>query len=166
MSSPPPTTPRPLDPRVRTLWWITALLWAAAASAGAVAAELILVPEHAPPYWPVGWLARGVPVFAFALALLVPPLRYGRWRFALRAHDIWIRHGILWVTVSVIPYSRIQFADTEQGPLERLFGLSSLVVHTAAPGTSGRLPGLDATQAEELRERLARVQDPGADEPT
>jgi uncharacterized protein len=62
------------------------------------------------------------------------------------------------VTVSVIPYARIQFVDTRQGPLDRLFGLAQLVVHTAALGTSGRLPGLDASLAEQLRERLAAVE--------
>jgi len=67
--------------------------------------------------------------------------------------------------VSVIPYRRVQFVDTDQGPLERLLGLAQLVVHTASPGTAGWIPGLDAGQAEKLRERLARMV-PDDDDPS
>ena len=80
-----------------------------------------------------------------------------RWRYALREEDLWTRFGLLTVTVSVIPYRRLQFVDTRQGPVDRLFGLSELVVHTAALGTSGRLPGLDAAEAERLREVLSHI---------
>ncbi len=66
------------------------------------------------------------------------------------------------MTVTVVPFSRLQFVDTRQGPLDRLFRLAELVVHTAALGTSARLPGLDVDEAERLRERLAQVEDDGS----
>lgn len=143
----------PLDPRVRWAWWVSASI--AVVPVAAVAAVLLVVV-------PVPVIARGV-VAAVALATVlaaavVPAVRYRRWRYALRDRDLWIRKGVLWVTVSVIPYQRLQFVDTRQGPLDRAFGLAQLVVHTAALGTSGRLPGLDAEEAERLRERLAAVE--------
>jgi uncharacterized protein len=147
----------PLDPRVRMLWWV--------AGAGVVAQVGVvvgLVDLLAPLPFPRG-LLTGVILTVLGLGAAVLPLvRYRRWRYALRSDALWIRHGVLWVTVSVIPFSRLQFVDTRQGPLDRLFGLSQLVVHTAALGTSGRLPGLDAAEAERLRERLAEV-DPSDD---
>ena len=142
-----------LDPRVRSLWWT-------AGGLQAILFTLVIAPvdRFAPLPWPTWWLTGGVAVATLALAAIVPAIRYRRWGYALREGDLWIRQGVLWVSVSVIPYSRLQFVDTRQGPLDRLFGLSQLVVHTAALGTSGRLPGLDAAEAEQLRERLAAVE--------
>ncbi len=142
---------RPLDPRVRVLWWISGAVTLVVALVVAVAIGL-LVPDLNPALPPLLVLAVGGP-----LTVVVPWLRYRRWRFALREHDLWIRRGVVWRSTSVIPYARLQFVDTTQGPLDRMFGLSQLVVHTAAPGTSGQLPGLAWAEAEGLREQLARV---------
>lgn len=144
---------QPLDPRARTLWWITG-----AGMVAQVGVVVGLVDLFAPHPLRRGVLTGAALLVASLVAAIVPVLRYRRWRYALRPSDLWIRHGVLWVTVSVIPFSRLQFVDTRQGPLDRLFGLSQLVVHTAALGTSGRLPGLDASVAERLRERLADVE--------
>ena len=143
---------RPLDPRVRTVWWIVGgfmLLVAVSVAAGIGA--LFLDGSRR-------WLPALV-VFALGApaTVLIPWARYRRWRFALRERDLWLRSGVLWRSTSVIPYARLQFVDTTQGPLDRFFGLAQLVVHTAAPGTSGRLPGLALDDAEALREKLANV---------
>jgi uncharacterized protein len=149
---------QPLDRRVRLLWWLEAALAATAVTLVAAVVELL-----APPPWPRGALTAGVLTVAGTAAAVLPAIRYRHWGFALREQDLWIRFGLVWVTVSVIPYHRLQFVDTRQGPLDRLFGLAQLVVHTAALGTSGRLPGLDAHAAAELRERLARQEPDLAD---
>jgi membrane protein YdbS with pleckstrin-like domain len=148
---------RPLDPRVRLLWWTASALTLVVALVIAFVAGLPL---------PDGW--SGLPalvvfVAGTPLAVLVPWLRYRRWRFALRDDDLWIRRGVLWIHTSVIPFARLQFVDATQGPLDRMFGLARLVVHTAAPGTSGLLPGLATDEAERLRERLSRVRTMGDD---
>lgn len=142
---------RPLDPRVRLLWWTASALALVILLLAALAGGLLLDD---------GWAALPalvVFVFGTPLAVVVPWLRYRRWRFALRDDDLWISRGIIWRSTSVIPYARLQFVDTTQGPLDRLFGLAQLIVHTAAPGTSGQLPGLASAEAEALRERLADV---------
>jgi uncharacterized protein len=166
MTSATPTDPEPsslspaeetgirkLDPRVRSLWWVAGVL--NVLQLGIPVAFLDFVIPH-----PLrnGVITGGVVVALVIAAVVVPIVRYQRWRYALRAEDLWIRQGVLTVTVSIVPYRRLQFVDTRQGPLDRLFGLSQLVVHTAALGTSARLPGLDASEAERLRERLAKLE--------
>src|SRR5680860_1362146 len=79
----------PLDPRVRTAWWLEA-------AAGSPTISTIVAG-------------------AAICAGLVPVIRYRRWRYALRADDLWLRFGVLRTTVSVIPFSRLQFVDTRQG---------------------------------------------------
>jgi uncharacterized protein len=152
----------PLDPRVRILWRLAAGLRGVAWTGAAAPLEAFgrgrplgeaLLPEALPP----GWLTGAMAALWILVLIVVPGLRYRRWRYALRTDDLWIRRGILVHRISVIPYSRLQFVDTRQGPLERWFGLTELVVHTAAPGTSGLIPGLRAREAEALRETLARV---------
>jgi ElaA protein len=156
-----PVELRPLHPRVRLLWRITTglrgVFWTGLAAGietwgrGRTVVDA-LVPEALPP----GWITAGVAIFWILVLLVIPGVRYRRWRYALRPDDLWIRRGILVHRVSVIPYGRLQFVDTRQGPLERWMGLTELVVHTAAPGTSGLIPGLEAEEAEQLREALAR----------
>ena len=144
---------QPLDPRVRTLW--SAMAWVAAIPLGAAAGVVGLN---------VGSGVALAVATAFAAmtclaAAVGPALRYRRWRYALREHELEIHRGVLWTTVTVIPYSRLQFVDTKQGPVDRMFELASLVVHTAAPGTSGPLPGLSTATADRLRRRLSDVRE-------
>jgi uncharacterized protein len=157
--------PRRLDPRVRTYWWTRGAIRTVVVAVVVLAADLgIVLPRLLPAAWPPGLFAAAVTGLVLVLGAAVPPVAYERWRFALRERDLWIRRGIVVRSVSVIPYRRLQFVDTEQGPLARMMGLAELVVHTAAPGTAGRVPGLDAEEAERLRERLAHLE-PDHDEP-
>jgi uncharacterized protein len=56
-----------------------------------------------------------------------------------------------------IPLDRVQHVDTRQGPLERAFGLSNVIVYTAAGlSADGSIPGLDEEQAAHLRDALSR----------
>ncbi len=149
---------RPLHPRVRQVWWATGALILLIALAPTVAFEFFVARRlDLPPLLTLG-LVFGVGTL---LAGAVPVLRYRRWRYALREEDLWIQRGIFVVRTTVIPYSRLQYVDTRQGPFDRLLGLAQLVVHTAAAGVSGRVPGLLTDEAEGLRERLARL-DPEA----
>lgn len=144
---------RALHPRVRGLWWCSGVL-----SVLQLCIPVGILDVLVPHPWRNGAITLTVAAVGLVFAAVVPVIRYRRWRYALRAEDLWVRQGVLTVTVTVVPYRRLQFVDTRQGPLERLFGLSQLVVHTAAVGTSARLPGLEADEAERLRESLATLE--------
>lgn len=100
------------------------------------------------------WLAIASIVILASIAL--PPLRFRRWRYEIRARDILLSRGALFFVLTLIPFDRIQFVETRQGPLDRLFRLNQVVIFTAA-GRAGRIPGLDPSEAESLREELSRV---------
>jgi membrane protein YdbS with pleckstrin-like domain len=91
-----------------------------------------------------------------ALAAIIPPLRYRRWSYQVRAHDALISRGALFFVQQLIPFDRIQFVESRQGPLDRIFGLTQVVMYTAA-GRAGHVPGLSSADAEALREELTRV---------
>jgi membrane protein YdbS with pleckstrin-like domain len=59
-----------------------------------------------------------------------------------------------------VPASRVQHLDLKRGPLQRRYGLATLVIHTAGTRHSAvAVSGLDAADAERLRDRLAHQVD-------
>lgn len=142
---------RRLAPRVRTLWLIGGLLSTLPWVVTAAVVDLLL-PVDLPV--PTGVLTGVVFAALIAMVLITVPVRYRRWAYAVREDELWIRRGLVEITTTVIPFRRLQFVDTRQGPLERLLGLAEVVVHTASPGTAGRLVGLQLTDAERLRDHL------------
>lgn len=96
------------------------------------------------------------------LALVVPPLAYARWRYAYVGDLLLLRYGILFVEERAVPVKRMQHVDLVRGPLERLFGLATLVVFTAGnEGSAFRVPGLGAVDAQELRDRILEARGDG-----
>ena len=76
------------------------------------------------------------------------------WGYAERDEDLSVKHGVLFRSLVVVPYGRMQYVDVHSGPLEQLFRIASVHLHTASPGTSARIPGLPADEAARLRDRL------------
>lgn len=148
---------RTLAPRAVTLWRINALFWSVCVAAAAGTAEFFAsVP------WRPGLLAFLWAILALIYLVVVPPMRYRAWRYLLREDDLYLRHGILFRTTSIIPHARIQHVDTRHGPLDRWLGLSDVVVYTA--GTRGAIipiPALAADTAESLRDTLAHLSGTG-----
>jgi len=83
----------------------------------------------------------------------VPRLRWARWRWDINDEGIDIQHGTLATTRTLVPWVRVQHVDTRRGLFEQAFGLSTVVVHTAAG--SHTIPLLPAQEADELRTRIA-----------
>jgi membrane protein YdbS with pleckstrin-like domain len=97
-------------------------------------------------------------VLLVGLALLVFVVRRVRaWGYAEREDDLFVRRGVMFSRLSVIPYGRMQFIDVTAGPVERLFGLATVRMHTAAAASDARIPGLAADEAARVRDRLAEL---------
>lgn len=69
--------------------------------------------------------------------------------------ELLLTKGKLWHTFTVVPYGRIQFVDVKAGPIERLFGLKHVLLHTASSTSDATVRGLESATANELRQRLA-----------
>ncbi|MHB8682577.1 MAG: PH domain-containing protein [Acidimicrobiales bacterium] len=83
--------------------------------------------------------------------------RVRAWAYQERAEDLLVSRGVLVHRLSVVPYGRMQFVDVRAGPLERVFGLATVHLHTAAAASDARVPGLDREEAARLRDRLAQL---------
>lgn len=100
-------------------------------------------------------------VAAWLVALLViftfPARRVARWGYAMGEGQLRVARGWLFRTDTIVPFVRVQHIDVGQGPVERWFGLSHLIVHTSGTHNSTvTLPGLTSAQAATMRETIRR----------
>ncbi|GAA1871547.1 PH domain-containing protein [Brevibacterium marinum] len=105
----------------------------------------------------VPWLhAIWAVLVAFTVLLIVITLRQAKAiGYAERADDLLIRRGIMFHKATVVPYGRLQFVDVDAGPIDRMFGLASVKLHTASASTDATIPGLPRAEADRLRDSLA-----------
>lgn len=94
-------------------------------------------------------------LFVFLFVYLIPKLRYRRWRYEIFEQEIYIQHGILIKTRTIIPMIRVQHVDTEQGPILKKFRLATVSVSTAA--TTHQIPALLDEDASHLRDRISTL---------
>jgi membrane protein YdbS with pleckstrin-like domain len=150
-----------LDSRVRIVWLGGALLAALVAGTAAGAADRFTLELGL-------WVGPAVFAVFAVLGVSYALARYRVWRFDIEADAVTLERGVITRVSSVVPFVRVQHVDTQRGPVERLAGLSSVVVYTAGSrGADVTIPGLtperaDAMQAE-LR-RLAIENEPGEPE--
>ena len=104
--------------------------------------------------WPLVLLL--VPAVVLAWAWWVVGRQVRAMGYAERADDLLVRRGVMFRSIVVVPYGRMQFVDVEAGPLARKLGYSSVQLHTASPGTDASIDGLVPDEAARLRDRLAQ----------
>ena len=77
------------------------------------------------------------------------------WAYAEREDDLLVRSGIMFRRVVVVPYGRMQFVDVHAGPVDRMFGIARVQLHTASAASDAAIPGLVPAEAARLRDRLS-----------
>jgi membrane protein YdbS with pleckstrin-like domain len=109
----------------------------------------------------LGWVAA-VAAVAVAIAGSLAALWFARnrfrsWVYQERDEDLIVERGVLIHRLSVVPYGRMQFVDVSAGPIDRVFRLATVKLHTAAAASDARIPGLERDEAARLRDRLAAL---------
>ena len=64
--------------------------------------------------------------------VIYPIIEYKQWRYAITEDKVEIRHGIFFVTTTVIPIIRVQHITISRGPIYRKLGLSSVKIFLAS----------------------------------
>lgn len=105
-----------------------------------------------------GGFATGLMTTLVLLAIFVTaPRQHARMAYALGGDYLRVVRGFLFFTDTVVPFVRVQHIDVGQGPVERIFGLARVVVHTAGTHNSiVTLPGLSRADADMMRETIRR----------
>lgn len=92
-------------------------------------------------------------VVSFAVVFFAwPSIAVPRQGYSVRDKDVVYKKGVVWRSVTAIPYNRIQHVETSSTPLDRKFGIAALQIFTAG-GSGGdlKIHGLGADNAERLR---------------
>lgn len=139
----------------RSVWW-----WSSRSLALTVLFTAVLVTPALIWEPPRPWFLLSAAVVA-GLGLLVtavmPQWRYRVHRWEVTETAVYTSSGWVWQEWRVAPMSRIQTVDTERGPVQRLFGLSSVTVTTASAAGPIKIAGLDRQQATEVADQLTET---------
>ena len=138
----------PLHPNYVKVVRLGTLLFVLPFAIGALAMEI------------AGVLPRGsfvVPVLLLALYAIIrlPLRRYQARGYQMGGDRLRVVRGLLFQSDTVVPFGRVQHIDVHQGPIERGYGLATLILHTAGNhNASVALPGLGHEDALEMREEI------------
>lgn len=70
-------------------------------------------------------------VLAVVYIIASPALRYARYRYCIDEEAIRVIEGFIWVQEQIVPIERLHKIAKSQGPIARIFGLSTVEVTTA-----------------------------------
>ena len=91
-------------------------------------------------------------IFSLSDLLICPFFRYRRYRYRLDKDCIYIREGFLWTEETIVPLERLHKIALSQGPIDRFFGLTKVIVTTA--GGDAEINFLEYTVAQSITESL------------
>ena len=89
------------------------------------------------------------------------PIKYRKLAYAINQSCLLLHCGVIYTRVKAIPLSSIQYITIASSPLERLFGIRTLLVYAA--GSSLWIPGLPPEDALLLKRAL--IPEEGEDHP-
>lgn len=98
-----------------------------------------------------------VVVLAIAHTLVMPRWRYAVHRWEATPEAVYTQAGWFTQERRIAPISRIQTVDSERGPIEQLFELTTVTITTASAKGPLRIAGLDLATAERLVDELTAV---------
>lgn len=85
------------------------------------------------------------------------PRQVRAYAYAEREDDLLVRKGVMFRSLVVVPYGRMQFTDVTSGPLSRALGIAEVRLHTASASTDATVPGLATAEAARLKDRLTEL---------
>jgi len=148
-----------LPRRTLTMWRLATALITAAATlvVGGIGALLVPWLRGTTPSWPGSCAAMAVAAVGLVQFTRLP-LRWARTGYHLADRELWVQEGLWSRRLAILPYGCIQAVEAESGPLQRRYGLASVVVAT---GSYHRLclHNMDADSADAMHDRLMRARE-------
>jgi membrane protein YdbS with pleckstrin-like domain len=133
------------------LWRLVLGLWCV----GGLVVSMALAPvadEIGVPIWLAPVL---VVVLGVAAVVVIPRVRWRRWRYEVREDEIDLRAGLWTIRRTLVPIRRVQHVDTESSLLQTFYDLATVRFYTAAGATE--IPALRRDEAERVRSRIAEL---------
>lgn len=100
------------------------------------------------------WLLPAVLLALAVWALWLIPRQVRAIAYAELAEDLLVRKGVMFRSMTVVPYGRMQYVDVQAGPIARRMKIAQVQLHTASAGSDASIPGLPEDEAARLRDQL------------
>lgn len=134
-------------------WIFVAVVVVLATGGLIVAAKAEWIPSFWMP-WAIAAAAAVVLLLCWTAAFW-PRIEYRHTSYLVSELGLEIRKGVVWRSRVNVPRSRIQHTDVSQGPIQRRYGIATLVVHTAGTESSQvEISGLPLDRAHAIRDFL------------
>ena len=104
----------------------------------------------------VGGIISGILILFLIFVVFNFIKKQSRYAYAIREKDLIYKRGFLLSKTTVVSFNRIQHVSINRSVLDKWLDLSTLKIFTAGgSGSDVKIPGLDPTVAEKLKEALA-----------
>lgn len=102
----------------------------------------------------IGFVLLGIfPFYASWSIVFSPIILQKYWRYGFDPYFLRLKHGKFMRVDTVIPMTKIQYVEAEQGPILRKFGLYSLTIGTLS--SAHEIPALPEEEAFWIRDLIA-----------
>ena len=106
-------------------------------------------------YWIDAGAGMAILFIIGAMVWVIPQIRWSRWKYHIHEDYVEIQHGIVNIERTLVPTKKVQHVSTERGPIQRMYGMATISVHTAA--TTHQIPIIPDEEALEVRDRIAAL---------
>lgn len=104
------------------------------------------------------WIMALIWLVLFSLIFIVQIRGFRVKGYSIRKNDISYKSGLIFFSMTSIPFNRIQHCEVSQGPLARLFDLATVKVYTAGGASSDlSIGGLKKEEAHRLRDHISTL---------
>lgn len=144
----------PVSPKLVIVRYLSVLPWVILPAVGFLIAGIVIDADEQ--FLKIGaYVGAGIFAGLVIWLLWLIPAQVKKLGWKETADELLLSRGKVFHTYTVVPYGRIQFVDVTAGPIERIFGLKSVELHTASASSDSSISGLAAAEADALRDRLA-----------
>ncbi|PCI32387.1 MAG: hypothetical protein COB60_09565 [Flavobacteriaceae bacterium] len=99
------------------------------------------------------WMFIAIALFIFLLIFLGLVLGFSKRKYAIREQDISYKKGVIWASITTVPFCRIQHVELNEGPVSRFFNLAGISIYTAGDSASDlNIKGLRKEEAMKIKE--------------
>ncbi len=141
-----------IDPKAKSCMRVVATIWNLILFIVAIIVLMILSSEGVIADSLFIGIAAVVLALCLAYVVAAPIVRYKRYRYFIDDDMLIVVEGLFFVTKSIAPIERIHQIAVKRGPIDRMYGMSNVVVTTA--GGEVKIAFLDNDVAEEIADRL------------
>ena len=149
--APPAEAWQRVSPRLATAWRLSMALGVVPLTVIAIVVSVVAGST------PAAVICGAVGLIIFGWLWWLLGRRVRSFGYVERSDDLLVTSGVLFKRLVIVPYGRMQLVDLVAGPIDRLMGLATVKLHTAAATTDAGIPGLTPDEAARLRDRLAAL---------